>query len=93
MSEIKRVILIVSGRVQGVFYRDSTMRRARELGLAGFVQNQPDGTVLIEAQGPREVLKSLIKWAHDGPPAAVVNEIKVSYVAPKTDLTGFEVRY
>ncbi|MGD8353084.1 MAG: acylphosphatase [Pseudomonadota bacterium] len=93
MSEIKRAVLIVSGRVQGVFYRDSTMRKARELNLAGNVQNQPDGTVRIEAQGPPEALKNLIRWAYDGPPAAVVTEVKVSYSPPLPALAGFEVRY
>ena len=93
MSEIKRAVVIVSGRVQGVFYRDSTMRKARELGLSGNVRNQADGTVRIEAQGPQAALDSLIRWAHDGPPAAVVNEVKVSYGLPSPDLAGFEVRF
>jgi acylphosphatase len=93
MSELKRVILIVHGRVQGVFYRDSTMRKARELGLAGTVRNLPEGTVEIVAQGPAPLLDNLIQWAHEGPPAAVVSEINTFYEEPVQGLTGFSVRY
>ena len=93
MSEIKRVTLIVHGRVQGVFYRDSTMRKARELGLSGTVQNLPEGTVQIVAQGPEPLLEDLIRWAHKGPPAAEVSEVQKSYEAPVQGLSGFTVRY
>lgn len=93
MSEVKRVTLIVSGRVQGVFFRDTTMRKARELGLSGTVRNLPDGTVQIVAQGPKPVLDDLVKWAHEGSPAAVVTEVQTSYEAPVTGISGFEIRY
>ena len=93
MSEVKRVILIVHGRVQGVFYRDSTMRKARELGLDGTVRNLPEGTVEIVAQGPAPLLDNLILWAHEGPPAAVVSEVQTKYDKPVTGLTGFSVLY
>lgn len=93
MSELKRVILIVHGRVQGVFYRDSTMRKARELGLAGTVRNLPEGSVEIVAQGPSPVLDDLIRWAHEGPPAAVVSEVQTIYDEPVHGLTGFSVLY
>jgi len=93
MTEVKRVTIIVSGRVQGVFFRDSTMRKARELGLAGTVRNLPDSTVQITAQGPEEALKDLIRWAYDGSPAAVVTEVKTNYEAPEPGLSGFTVSY
>lgn len=93
MSEIKRAVLIVSGRVQGVFYRDSTMRKARELGLVGTVRNLPEGTVQIVAQGPESALDDLIRWAHEGPPAAVVRQVQTSYEAPIQGLSGFIIQY
>ncbi len=93
MTEIQRVTIIVHGRVQGVFFRDSTMRKARELGLGGTVRNLPDGTVQIEAQGPRPALDSLIRWAHEGSPAAVVTEVKSTFEPPKPGPGDFKVTY
>jgi acylphosphatase len=93
MSEMLRITIIVHGRVQGVFYRDSTMRKARELGLAGTVRNLPDGTVQIVAQGPATSLEELIRWAHEGPPAAAVSDLITHYESPEPGLSGFTVRY
>lgn len=93
MSEMQRVTIIVHGRVQGVFYRDSTMRKARELGLSGTVRNLPDGSVQIVAQGPPAALEDLIGWAREGPPAAVVEDLETVYETPEPGLTDFTVRY
>ena len=72
------VRLIVSGKVQGVFFRQSTLSKAQELQLKGFVMNQPDGTVLIEVIGEEEKIQSLYEWCHRGPfPAKVTNVHKV----------------
>ncbi|HEY9777281.1 MAG TPA: acylphosphatase [Planktothrix sp.] len=67
--------LYVSGRVQGVFYRQTTREKASQLGLSGWVRNLPDGRVEIEASGTQEQLQSLLDWAHDGPPHATVSEV------------------
>ena len=93
MTEILKVTIIAHGRVQGVFYRDSTMRKARELGLAGTVRNLPDGTVQIVAQGPVAVLEDLVRWAREGPPAAVVSDLHVDYGPPVPGHTDFSVTY
>lgn len=93
MSETLRVAMIVNGRVQGVFYRDSTMRKARELGLAGYVRNLPDGNVEVVAQGTTAALEDLIRWCRSGPPAAVVTDIQTTYGPPEPGLEGFSVRY
>ena len=93
MTEMRKVTLIVHGRVQGVFYRDSTMRKARELGLTGYVRNLPEGTVEIVAQGPLRILEDLIRWAHDGPPAAVVSKVEVYYGTVEQGMDGFKVSY
>ena len=93
MTEMRKVTLIVHGRVQGVFYRDSTMRKARELGLAGTVRNLPDGTVQIVAQGHPDALEKLIRWAYDGPPAAVVSDVERKYDTAEPGITDFSVVY
>ena len=65
----------VSGRVQGVFFRDSTRRRARELGLSGWARNLPDGRVEILACGDSAALAALESWLWRGPPAAEVVDV------------------
>lgn len=71
------VTILVSGKVQGVFYRASTVEKALELGLNGFAQNLPDGRVLIEAEGETESLQKLVEWCKKGPSRAVVTDIDV----------------
>jgi acylphosphatase len=70
--------ILVSGKVQGVFYRASTVEKAIELGLLGFAQNLPDGRVLIEAEGNIESLQKLVEWCKKGPSRAIVKEVSVS---------------
>ena len=77
-----RAHLIIEGRVQGVFFRDSTRREAIELGLCGWVKNRFDGSVEVVAEGPKEKVETLIAWCHHGPPIARVtrvHEIKEDY--------------
>lgn len=77
-----RAHLIIEGRVQGVFFRDSTRREAIELGLCGWVKNRFDGSVEVVAEGPKEKVETLIAWCHHGPPIArvtKVHEIKEDY--------------
>ncbi len=75
-GEIVRLHAIVSGRVQGVAYRHYTRLQARELGVTGWVQNLPDGDVLLLAEGPREALEALLAWCHRGPPMAKVIQVQ-----------------
>jgi acylphosphatase len=74
---IAHFTILVSGKVQGVFYRASTVEKANELGLKGFAQNLPDGRVLIEAEGEIESLKNLAEWCKKGPSRAVVTGVEV----------------
>lgn len=67
----------ITGRVQGVWYRASTERKAKELGLCGFVKNEPDGSVYAEAEGTDEQLKKFITWCKSGPPLAKVNSVDI----------------
>lgn len=93
MSHIQRVHLIVQGRVQGVFYRDTARRRAAELGLSGKVRNLMDGTVEIIAEGPRDSLDELILWAHEGPPAASVTAVDISFSEATGEFRDFRVAF
>ena len=68
---------LVSGRVQGVFYRASTRNRARELGVTGYARNLPDGRVEVLACGEEEAVQELIDWLWKGPPAAKVTAVDV----------------
>jgi acylphosphatase len=70
--------ILVSGKVQGVFYRASTVENASELGLKGFAQNLPDGRVLIEAEGDLFSLQKLVEWCKKGPSRAIVTNVEVT---------------
>ena len=72
---------LVSGRVQGVFFRASTRERALALGLTGSACNLPDGRVEVIACGPVSALDSLQAWLHRGPPTAMVGEVVVTVFA------------
>ena len=87
-----RLHLIISGRVQGVFFRHSTMEEARKLGLSGWVRNLPSGEVEIDAEGRRADLDILFAWAHDGPPGARVHEVRAQWSAARGEGSGFRVR-
>jgi acylphosphatase len=70
---------IVHGRVQGVFFRDSTRREATGLGLGGWVRNLPDGTVEVYAEGDRAGLDRLHAWLYRGPEAARVTRVDADW--------------
>jgi acylphosphatase len=74
---MKRLKITVRGRVQGVFFRDSTRNKASELGICGFVCNQPDGAVYIEAEGDDTPLAQFVQWCREGPQLARVAEVDV----------------
>lgn len=82
----------VSGRVQGVFFRDSTREKAEELGLSGYVRNTPDGDVEALFEGPPENVREMVRWCEQGPPHASVENVDVDHEPAQDDLTGFEVR-
>ncbi|MGW2561747.1 acylphosphatase [Streptomyces sp. NPDC001514] len=85
----KRVV--VTGRVQGVFYRDTCRRVAQEYGVSGWVRNLEDGSVMAVFEGEPDAVETLVRWARQGPPAAVVDGVEVSEEQPE-GLEGFEVR-
>lgn len=90
---MKRVHLYISGKVQGVFYRDSTCQQAERIGdLTGWVRNLPEGRVEAEVQGPPDKVDELVRWCHDGSPAAEVEHVEEEAVDPVPDERCFQVR-
>lgn len=83
--------LVIRGRVQGVFFRDWTVGQARELGLAGWVCNDPDGTVAAHLEGSGHALRQMIERLRIGPPAAEVTGIEEEAVEP-FGADGFDQR-
>ena len=81
----------VSGRVQGVFYRDTCRREAQRQGVAGWVRNLPDGTVEAVFEGEPTAVEAMVAWARVGPPRAEVTGVEVGEEEPE-GVAGFEVR-
>lgn len=75
---MKHVNIKVIGKVQGVFFRASTRSKADDLGVKGFVRNEPDGSVYIEAEGTEEQLNRLVEWCKEGPPSARVDALETN---------------
>ncbi|MFO0759811.1 MAG: acylphosphatase [Byssovorax sp.] len=88
---LKQVQLFVRGRVQGVFFRASTQREAKRLGLTGWVKNRPDGGVEMLAEGEEEQLKDLIGWANRGPSAARVERVDTRWRSFTGDYPDFRI--
>jgi acylphosphatase len=72
------ICILVKGKVQGVFYRQSTRQKAKELQITGSVKNLPDESVEIIATGPSAQLQQLIEWCRHGPPKAIVIDLIVT---------------
>lgn len=90
MSAVRRARVRVRGRVQGVFFRESTRRAALEAGVAGYVRNMPDGSVEAAFEGAPDAVERLLAFARTGPPDAEVNEFEVADEPPE-GLSGFSV--
>jgi len=82
--------LIITGRVQGVGFRFYMERKARELGISGWVRNRRDGAVEAMVQGSSGAVEAMIAWARRGPPSAVVAEVRVTDASG--DFATFEAR-
>jgi len=89
---MRAILMAVRGRVQGVGFRQNTARKARKLGVMGWVRNRQDGTVEAFAQGEADAVQQLIDWARRGPPSARVDGVVVSDAPEDGTLAAFEVR-
>ncbi|GHJ49478.1 acylphosphatase [Catellatospora sp. TT07R-123] len=85
----KRVV--ITGEVQGVYYRDTCRRVARAAGVAGWVRNRPDRSVEAVFEGPAEAVADLVGWTRVGPELAIVDRVDV-HDEPVEGLTGFDIR-
>ena len=83
--------LIIEGRVQGVWFRDSTRREAVSLGLSGWVRNRRDGNVEALIEGPQEAVDQLVSWCRNGPPAATVTRVHEEQKAWQGDFNSFDI--
>jgi acylphosphatase len=83
----------VTGRVQGVFFRASTRQEAERLGVVGWVQNEPDGSVAIEAEGEEAAVRALLAYCAHGPPGARVGGIETEWIAPLGAESSFRIRH
>ena len=86
-----RAHLWISGRVQGVFFRQETARLARAAGISGWVRNLSDGRVEAVFEGDPAAVQSLVKWASSGPPMAYVEQVETEKEAPEGE-SGFGIR-
>lgn len=82
--------LLVSGRVQGVFFRDSCRRQAQVLGVLGSADNLADGRVEVVLEGEREPVEAMVQWCHSGSQYAQVTSVEVSEEEP-SGLDGFTI--
>ena len=88
---IKSIKINIYGRVQGVGFRYSTLQKANELGITGFVKNRMDGSVYIEADGEPETLEKFILWCHYGPSRAIIDEVKTADI-PYNNYKKFTIK-
>ena len=91
MTEVVARAVRVTGRVQGVFFRVSCADRAEDLGVSGWVANEPDGSVAGHFEGPAGAVEALVAWCRSGPPRARVDDVEVRPAQP-TGTTGFVTR-
>ncbi|MCW2739130.1 acylphosphatase [Nocardioides sp.] len=87
---MKAVQARVSGRVQGVSFRWYAQEQARRLGVVGWVRNEPDGSVLLHAEGDDEAVDALVAWCHQGPGLARVRDVAVRDAAT-SGATSFDI--
>lgn len=80
---LKTLLITVSGKVQGVYYRQSAKDKAQELGITGSVKNLPDGNVFLVATGTPEKLSELVDWCKKGPSRARVSDVRVEEKEPQ----------
>ena len=86
-----RAHVLVSGKVQGVFFRQKTQRQAQSFGVTGWVRNLPDGRVEAVFEGEEESVKALVDYCHRGPSFAIVENVNVTYENYNGEFSSFQV--
>jgi acylphosphatase len=87
------VHVLISGKVQGVFFRANTKQKAEMLGLSGWVRNTKDGKVEAMFEGEEEKLDEIIKWCYKGSPLSKVEKVDVKKQNPINEFDNFSIRY
>lgn len=88
-----RAHVIISGRVQGVFFRYETQSEARRRGLCGWVRNLRDGRVEALFEGEKEDVERLVEWCRKGPPMAKVKDVEISWEEYTGEFKDFSIAY
>jgi acylphosphatase len=88
---MKRFRASVRGRVQGVGFRAFAAREARRLGVNGWVRNEYDGSVSVEAEGDDQAVEAFLGWLRHGPPSARVTAVQEQWLTPAGDLASFNI--
>jgi len=91
--EKARAHVIISGMVQGVFFRSTLRSRAKLLEISGWTKNTADGNVEAVFEGEKDRVENIITFCWKGPPGAFVRDVQVEWKRPRIDLQGFEIRY
>lgn len=91
MASRRRVRILVSGRVQGVWFRASARDRAVALGVDGWTRNLADGRVELEAEGAPDAIEAFLLWCHEGPSGARVDAVAVATLEPAGGPAGFRI--
>ena len=89
---IIRAHVIISGRVQGVYFRGHIKDNAQSMGVSGWVRNLTNGNVEAVFEGETEDVRRMVTWCHKGPAAARVDDVKTEWHSPTMELSGFELR-
>jgi acylphosphatase len=90
---MERITIKVKGKVQGVFFRKHTQEVARKLGISGFVRNEADGSVFIDAEALPAELEKFTSWCEHGPARAEVRGLEIKKEDKIIGYTGFEISY
>ncbi len=90
---IVRAQVRVTGRVQGVFFRQSTLEMAQGLDLSGWVRNLPDGSVEALFEGEKNLIEQAVAWCRQGPPRAVVDGLAIAWLDGPAECAGFAIRH
>lgn len=93
MAENVRAHIVISGIVQGVFFRVETQWAAQRIGVHGWVRNKRDGTVEAVIEGERDKVETMLDWCRKGPPRAVVNKVDVEWEKYTGETADFRVTH
>ncbi len=93
MEKQVRAHVIISGRVQGVFFRVETKRAAERFGVLGWVRNRPDGTVEAVFEGGQQAVDAILTWCNEGPDLAVVENVDLKWQDYSGEFKRFDITY